>query len=198
MRYEPLKRIATIVAVIGLCAGVSTSVNATITWPTPLTINSDNVVGAKDIKTPGDTSDIPHERDVANTLLAMVAGVGQPAPPFEDGEYVTSTIEYGTGGIGSATVTGGAQVGGAIDAGWEYALAKYDGPKAGWVLFYLGGDDTVLPNLPYSLWGNPTDTGFALSHATVFNAVPEPSTYIAGALLLIPLLAQARRLKRSA
>ena len=30
---------------------------------------------------------------------------------------------------------------------------------------------STIPQLPYDLWGNPNDTGFALSHYTLFNGV---------------------------
>jgi hypothetical protein len=195
---KKLKRgkIAGLMAAAGML--MATNASATLTWPGGITINSPNIVGAHDVVAGESSSDV-HETDVANTLLGMDAGLNQPAPPFSNGGYVTSNTEYGTGGIGSPTATFGFKGAAGIthvNSGWEYAMAKYDGPNAGYVLFYLGGQDADLPNLPYSLWGNVNDTGLSLSHYTVFNAVPEPTTMIAGALLLLPFGASTLRFLR--
>ena len=38
-------------------------------------------------------------------------------------------------------------------SGYDYVMAKYDGPNAGYVLFALGDHDSLLiPQYPYDLW----------------------------------------------
>jgi VPDSG-CTERM motif len=55
-----------------------------------------------------------------------------------------------------------------VDAGYEFALAKYDGQNGGYVLFYIGGNATALPAFSAPFWG--TGTQYDLAHHTVFNA----------------------------
>jgi hypothetical protein len=127
----------------------------------------------------------------ANTLLAQVANQTVVSGGYT---YVTSLTEY------TGSVSGGIQdktKNTSVPAGWEYVLAKYDGPNGGSVLWYLGGASIMLPSTSEPLFHNVAGQGYEISHFTVFNPIPEPSTYIAGGLLLIPLLAQARRWKRS-
>jgi len=84
-----------------------------------------------------------------------------------------------------------------VPAGWDFVMAKYDGPNAGYVLFYLGGAAATLPFSPANFWTeNPTKYG--ISGWTAFNPtpVPEPTTMIAGALLLLPFAASTVRFMR--
>jgi hypothetical protein len=105
-----------------------------------------------------------------------------------DGQFQTSSTEY----VGAPTVIlslGVQTLGGAVNvpAGWDYVMGKYDGEDDGYVLWYLGGAAITLPTTSEPLWVNDGGVnGFGLSHFTAFNAVPEPTTVIAGALLLLP------------
>jgi hypothetical protein len=84
-----------------------------------------------------------------------------------------------------------------VPAGWEFVMAKYDGQEAGYILFYLGGAATTLPLSPANFW-TTSPTQFAISGWTAFNPtpVPEPTTVIAGALLLLPFAASTVRFLR--
>jgi hypothetical protein len=84
-----------------------------------------------------------------------------------------------------------------VPAGWDFVMAKYAGPEAGYILFYLGGAATTLPFSPANFWTD-SPTQFGISGWTAFNAtpVPEPTTMIAGALLLLPFAASTVRFIR--
>ena len=81
----------------------------------------------------------------------------------------------------SGVLTGGVQ--GAdddftVEAGSQYALAKYDGQNAGYVLYFLGGEATTLPQYSETIWGSGTQ--WALSHYVAFGggttSLSEPGT----------------------
>ena len=116
--------------------------------------------------------------------------------PFSGQSYTTSATDY----TGTLTLTGDATGGDSVVAGYQYAIVKYGGRNGNgalYVLFYLGGQAATLPDFPADLNG---DTGgeAQLSGSTAFDAtgvtvVPEPSTLIAGALLLVPFGASVIR-----
>lgn len=55
-------------------------------------------------------------------------------------------------------------------SGWEYLAGKYDGPNAGTMVWYLGGETFTVPEFePYY-----SSTGYALSGWYVFNSVSVP------------------------
>ena len=92
--------------------------------------------------------------------------------------------------------------GSGIAAGYDYVMAKYDGPNAGWVLFYLGGEASSIPSFPYDLW--TTNTGkYQLSNLTLWRSskttpVPEPgSLALIGAALLSLVVIRRRRAARA-
>ena len=85
-------------------------------------------------------------------------------------------------------------IGRVVPAGWEYLLAKYDGPSAGVVVYFLDGDSFTVPvNEPlYS------STGLALSGYWLFNGtttVPDGGTTAALLGLAMVGLGFVRRLK---
>lgn len=99
--------------------------------------------------------------------------------------YANTVYDY----FGTVDTVGPSLPGGLADttvpAGWNFAIAKYDGQNAGYVVFYLGGASVTLPSAPADFWTtNPNK--WELSNWTAFNAVPEPTTVVAGALLLLP------------
>ena len=55
----------------------------------------------------------------------------------------------------------------------SYAFVKYDGPNAGYVLFYLGGAlaSTIVPVYSNTLWMNPNGSGYAVSGTSYFNKI---------------------------
>jgi hypothetical protein len=172
------------------------SLHATLTFVQPMThsgAGSSNIVGTLGGQLPN--SNPTTEAVIAQHLLDMAANRLEANPPVGPaGDYRTTTTEY-SGTIGSGIQSAANAY--IVSAGWEYALAKYDGPNGGYVLFHLGGQDAILPQFPYDFWTTNHEK-YAISHFTVFNPipVPEPTTLIAGALLLLPFGASALRFVR--
>ena len=71
--------------------------------------------------------------------------------------------------------------------GFEYLIAQWDGPNGADAIYYiagLSGDVTIVNDLPgVDSHGQPLNR-FGLSG--YWTAVPEPTTFLAGALLLLP------------
>lgn len=98
-------------------------------------------------------------------------------PPAADATDGTVTISWDSGAYADATCL---LVKDGVFGHYVFDLSDWDGKE-----------DIVILN-PYP--GNGT-----ISHIEFYGAaVPEPSTYVAGALLLLPVLAQLRRWKRAA
>ena len=66
-----------------------------------------------------------------------------------------------------------------VPAGWNFVIAKYDGKQAGYVLFYLGGASATIPTSPDNFW-TTTPGQYGISGWIGFDAVPEPTTVLAG------------------
>jgi len=110
--------------------------------------------------------------------------------------FTTFATDYNGTVKTNSSASGGANQ--QVGSGWDYVLAKYDGQNAGYILFYLGGQDANLPQYPANFWTTDTEQ-YAISGWTAFDVipdveintnsitpVPEPSTIVAGALLLLP------------
>jgi hypothetical protein len=160
-----------------------------------LAITDPNVVGM--IKGGEQDASVATETMAGNYLLAMSANTTDSNGPFvggvggpwnnpvtrscnistSDGCYATSATEY------SGILSGGTQSGGtSVGAGWDYVMAKYNGPNGGWVLWYIGGNAVTLPATSDDMWENPSGEGFAISHYTTFNrttTVPDGGTTLA-------------------
>ena len=178
-------------AAAGLLTALVPTANATLSWSTPLTINSPNIVGTANGVTADGQGSPTFELDVAQALFNL--GPSQDVFVTVDGaastELVTSSTSY-SGTVNTSTyTTGGA--GQEVGAGWDYAIAKYDGQNAGYILFYLGGQAADLPQSPADFWttqsGQYGISGWTAFDATTVSPVPEASTYFAAALLLLPL-----------
>lgn len=193
-------------ALIALLLAVATagSARATIVIDFPMTYQTDNIVGTVEGRAgdnPGDDASVFAQK------LLNVEGQGQLWTDTTDGNrlYHTGAVDYsGTIiGLGIKTDTSNPGESVYIPGGYTFAIGKYDGKNAGWVLFYLGGDDAYVPGLSHSFWGDLGSEDYKLSNFTVFNPapepsppVPEPSTVIAGALLLLPFGVSALRILR--
>jgi hypothetical protein len=100
----------------------------------------------------------------------------------------------GTVNVGGASLSGDAN-NTTVPAGWNFVIAKYAGQQAGYVVFYLGGNSETLPSDPADYW--TTQSGkYGISGWTAFDPVPEPTTWVAGALLLLPFGASTLRILR--
>jgi hypothetical protein len=162
-----------------------------ITTPLNYVTNATTFVGSVNF-VEGDNGPVP-EAGFAQHLLDMANNTtesfGTPSHSYRTHDVFdpSGTIL----GLGTKTEDGTFNV----EAGWEYALAKYDGTSAGYLLFYLGGTATTLPQFPADIWTNGTNpASLSLSHYTVFNTtgsgqtgVPEGGSTIAflGSALVI-------------
>ena len=189
-----MKRLVGIITGFVVTLGLTSSAFA-------LTINDPGVVGAYGIDS-GFNSSVANEILVGQHLLDMAAGTTDPNGCSLSGPcYQTSNTEY------SGTLTGGIQSPDLglgdhayqVPAGYNYVLAKYDGPNAGYVLFYTGGAATTLSQYSYSIWSNGVDQNdYLISHFTAFNAVPDggsTATLLGGALMAFGVV--ARRFRRN-
>jgi hypothetical protein len=188
MLNRQIGKVMTLLTAAAVWTLTSTTANAV------LTINDPGVVGTvKGLA--GDTG--PQEAGFAQHLLDLPANTVNESyaiAPNPAHIYNTSSTDY-TGTIIGPGVQGAAGDY-TVDAGWQYALAKYDGKNGGYVLFCLNGAATTLPQYSYSIWGDNPEQ-FAISHYTTFNPVPEPTTLIAGALLLLPFGVSTARMLRN-
>lgn len=201
MKTTNIGRSLAALAAVAVWVGVSTSANATLTWTVPLTLTSPGVVGDANFLSADGGGNPTVLTAVAQYLLSLGASanvtVANVPPGSASRTFMTgSTDTYqdsGTLTLGLQDSTGNTTVA----SGWKYAIAQYDGPNAGYVLFYLGGQDAVLPMDSYSIWGGNSGQ-YALSHFATFDAVPVPeaTTMIAGALLLLPFGASTLRILR--
>ena len=161
-----------------------------------LTLASPGVVGAVHGQ-PG-SSDVASETIIGQFILDMLMNTTDSNGPAAGGGggvggcnistavncYATSATEYSgtlTAANNSTGTPQGAEHDFTVDAGFEYALAKYDGPNGGYVLFFLGGAATALPDPSSPLWG--TGGQYQISHFTTFNATSVPDGGLTAALL---------------
>lgn len=166
----------------------------------PLTINTPGVVGTVDGTSGYGQGSATFELPLAQFLLDMGEGTTDTTTlvvPKGTGTetltilYKTSDTEYsGTIPLPYTYATGGK--GGLVPIGYDYAIAKYDGPNAGYVLFYLPAyvkefKTSLLPQDPYELWGKHTGQ-FEISGFTAFNTTTVPDGGTTAALLGLGML----------
>jgi hypothetical protein len=172
-----------------------------------LTINDAGVVGTIEAGT-GNGSNASNETDWSNYLLSLGANAtvttDADTPPNGNNEtYKTGSNDY------NATLSTGTQSAAIGDndpipnvAGSQYALVKYDGPNAGYVLYNVADFDGGSGNLPefsYSIWGKAEQ--YRVSHVTTFGG--KTTTVPDGGATLILLgaalsgLGAARRFMKS-
>jgi hypothetical protein len=171
------KTLLTLVAVLSFVV-----LGSTQSWA--LTINDPGVVGAVGGEALAN-ADVTTERAAAQHLLDMLLGTSDPVGcSLANSCYQTSNTEYsGTlqGGTKSDPDLGLGDHAYQVPGGYQYAFAKYDGDNAGYVLFYLGGTATSLPQYSNSIWWNGTDVNsYQISHFTVFGTpeVPDPRSSV--------------------
>ena len=156
-----------------------------------LTINDAGVVGAYH----GDlaNSSEPFELALAQFLLDMIAPTSDSNGPAAGGNpcditndvgcHATSNVEY-AGDL--AAPNQGTPGDNTIDAGFDYALAKYGGgDNGGYVLFFLGGAAATLPSASNTLWGREFTDQFGFSHYTTFAATTQFDVPDGGATLML-------------
>ena len=171
-----------------------------------LTINDAGVVGTVEAGT--QNSSPPNETEWANYLLSLGASAtttadGNTPLDGQNETYKTSSTDY-NGTLSTGTQSGAVGSNDPIPnvAGAEYALVKYDGQNAGYVLYNVADFDGGSGNLPefsYSIWGKATQ--YRVSHVTTFGG--KTTTVPDGGATLILLgaalsgLGAARRFMKS-
>lgn len=151
-----MKTLITRLFVIGcLSTALTTQLSA-------LTISDPGVVGTA-AGLAGDTQN--GEDVIAQHLLDLGANVVNNL--YLGRRYDTGPTNYN--GTISSVMDGQDVQGNVVPAGFEYALAKYDGQSAGYVLFNLADwGSNVLPQYSYTIWGSNAEQ-YAISHFTPFN-----------------------------
>jgi hypothetical protein len=159
MKFEKIRIWATGMA----CAFLS------VAGASALGLNDPGVMGTVDDGIPADISD---QVVYVNTLLGMAA----PSGPTLIGTETYQRSSNADPGSGSVTAVGASkdESGAGAGSGFEYVIAKYDGPNAGSVVFYFGGAAFNLPLNSADIWVNGQNEGYGLSHWTGFN--PGPGT----------------------
>ena len=182
------KGLATLAVAIA-CAGAVTS-NAYA-----LTINDPYVLGiVKDAVPFSDASTVTY----INTLLSQPLNSG---PTTIGTEAYTRNSYDPVGDSGSVSLSDyDTGTGTTVESGWEYLIAKYDGPNGGAVVFYLGGAAYTLPVDSFDIWTNKSGQGYGLSGWKVFNSVTVPDggstlTLFGSALFVFAML--RRRIDKS-
>jgi hypothetical protein len=174
--------------VVAVCICMSARAAHALTIDSPLTLNSDGVLGTV---RPGVPFSEPEVDDYVNFLLDMSLN----STTTSDGQtYVRNTaLDPGTGSVSSTDYLTG--TGTFVEAGWEYLAAKYDGPNGGLVVIYLGGESATLPTTSWNLWVNKQGKGYGLSGWIAYNTVclvnctlpdePEPSVPDSGSTAML-------------
>lgn len=175
----------TVIAVVAVLAIASLSNALTLT-----TASSSYVGHVKD----GIPSNLTDEAGYINALITLGAGAGQTVIGSETYDRLGSSL---AGPFDPAVVAGAVKSdrtpaqGSSIDAnGFEYVLGKYDGDKAGSLVWYVAGGFSGEVTLP-ALFGQ-----YELSHISLFNAsprVPEGGSTITLLGLVLGILALVRR-----
>ena len=163
-----MKKALILAAVLALAFGANANA-ATIS------LNATGVVGILDMNGCSGgpcAADDAFRLMVANALLAAAAN--------QDWQYGSTAAYYHTSTTNYiGTVSGGYKVDtGATTgfAGYQYVLAKYNGPGAGYVLFNIPSYGTTLPSFLGVYEGSTwywDDTGAGLSGWTAYNWVPD-------------------------
>jgi hypothetical protein len=169
-----MKKLMALAAVVAVMLSFGSTAYATMSLGTPA-----GIVGIYSLNGANANSDPTTETQIANQILALGANatLSNAAPAGVPSEYLTGPVDYN--GVLSLGVQGTACDDNSITcvqvpAGTLYALGKYDGINAGYVLFYIPAFGTTLPMSSLDFWSNTAGQGYALSHATTFgHTVPD-------------------------
>jgi len=134
-----------------------------VTITNPLTLDTQYLVGI--LNGQPEESNPTIELGYAQDILDLFLGEKTGLPGFEGVYEANETFNYS----GTITSTGPkVDNSGVIAAGWDWALAKYDGQQGGYVLFALNGQASTIPTSPYELWTDKPGQ-YGISHYTLFD-----------------------------
>jgi len=176
-----IRKLFTVAAVMTFVFAISTNAHA-------LLISDAGVVGAADGlagDNPGNDAD-----DIAQAILNLTGSLATGSCAVPPRTCWTGTVDYSdtivTVPNGKTDVPNDGSDPIAIPGGYKYAIVKYDGQQAGWVLFDLTVYGYNLPANSNTIWGAAGTDQYRISSFTVFNPVPDggSSAALLGAALL--------------
>jgi hypothetical protein len=200
MRILKCKKVAAGIVALALFGAASAAVNAAVTidlatagvgYIRPTLLGSAFDITALDnmIKVYNGTSSSP----ISGENFNIVQGSTTPNPSLPIPLTLGSDPAGGTPGNGQPSMDLDLGAG-----GYEYLVTQWDGPNGANAIYWIGGLSGIIHivNDLGDFTGNSHDSDYGLSHTYV---VPEPTTMIAGALLLLPFGASTlRNLRRRA
>jgi hypothetical protein len=156
-------------------------------------ITDPNVVGV--ITGAGGTT-LAEDMTAAQHLLTMLASTSDSNGPTaggvacdynaDPGCYATSATEY----LATLTATGAVRDSdNTIDAGFQYALVRYDGAQGGFILYYLNGAAKTLTDSS-PLWTNGSG-GFEVVYYSAFNTTVGTNVTVPDGGMTLALLGAA-------
>ncbi|HET9360191.1 MAG TPA: VPDSG-CTERM sorting domain-containing protein [Vicinamibacterales bacterium] len=139
----------------------------------------------------------------AQHLLDMAANTADPTgctiAPQGTSCYRTGPTEY-SADLSSLTSTKVENLTGVPQnvAGYEWVLAKYDGPNAGYVLFHVPTYGSTIPGLSAPIWTNTSGNGYGISGYMAWGSttrVPDSGTTLSLLGLALAGIGAFRRFK---
>lgn len=210
-KNNAIKHFCAAVAAVGIWTGAALQTDAAVTLQTdgvgyirPTLLGSNfkpqhlnNLISAHNAL-PVDPSDMYYPLDSASVpdFLPLVTDTSWYDPnPGGVQTWVSKTVNP-INNAAQVTVNLGS-------GGFLYFIAQWDGPQGANAVYYVGGKSGLVTfenDLGNYFTGNPDPSQLGISHFyTVPAPVPEPSTVIAGALLLLPFgLSTLRVLRKRA
>lgn len=145
-----------------------------------ITVNDLGIVGTAE----GQAGDNPGDATFTSGLAQTILNLGLGGSTTISGrDYAANGVYDYSGTIITASAVHIAwdktQAGLTVDPSYAYAIAKYDGKNAGWILFDLGVWGNTLPELSQTIWGEAGTDQYQLSGYTLFNRVPDGGATIA-------------------
>ncbi len=162
-----------------------------------ITLDTQGIVGVNDLNAFTDANN-PTTRLLYATLLIGM-GTNQSTNPYPVNDsrvigYKTGPVDYSGTFVEAPSVTNTNVV-----PDWAgYVLAKYDGPNAGYVLFYMPdyGSPTLPATAGFEFWDPKHDGSiqeYGLSGYTVYSRVPDGGSLVTLLGIALIGLAGARR-----
>lgn len=148
---------------------VATLVCAIVAGPAfALSITDPGVVGT--VKAGTQPAEVTNVLTWSNYLLSL--GAGAKAIYDADGNGIMESYERSSGNY-KGVLSGGTRVdgGSANVTGYEWVMAKYNGPNGGYVLFHVPTYGNTIPGTSGSMFGN---VSYGLSNFTGFRAASVP------------------------